>query len=315
MLMQLDVFGKTKLENTIDRIKAFEPKNGEGYYLCFSGGKDSQCIYHLAKMAGVKFDAHYNLTSVDPPELFYFIRDNYPDVHIEIPHDKDGNRVSMWSLIAQNTIPPTRNARYCCEELKETGGKGRVTMTGVRWAESPNRKANQGAVTIIGKSKKTQKALTEIGASFTQTGKGGVVLNTDNDEARRAVEMCYRTRKTLVNPIIDWDDAEVWEFLNDIAKVPHCRLYDEGFTRLGCIGCPMSGAKGMKRGFARWPKYEALYIRAMEKMIENHPGQIRIATGEIARGGGRCSRLGESGVHSVAEMAQLVMDWWTADWH
>lgn len=285
MLMQLDVFGKTKLENTIDRIKAFEPKSGEGYYLCFSGGKDSQCIYHLAKMAGVKFDAHYNLTSVDPPELFYFIRDNYPDVQIEIPHDKDGNRVSMWSLIAQNTIPPTRNARYCCEELKETGGKGRVTMTGVRWAESPNRKANQGAVTIIGKSKKTQKALTEIGASFTETGKGGVVLNTDNDEARRAVEMCYRTRKTLVNPIIDWDDSEVWEFLNEIAKVPHCRLYDEGFTRLGCIGCPMSGAKGMKRDFARWPKYEALYIRAMEKMIENHPGQIRIATGEIARGG------------------------------
>ena len=54
-----------KIDTFIRMLQSFEPE--EGYYLAFSGGKDSQCIYHLAKMAGVKFDAHYNVTSVYPP--------------------------------------------------------------------------------------------------------------------------------------------------------------------------------------------------------------------------------------------------------
>lgn len=91
---------KTKLDIAIQRLKSFEPP--EGYFLAFSGGKDSQCIYHLAKMAGVKFEAHYHVTSVDPPELIYFIREHYPDVIFDIPHDKDGKRISMWTLILQN---------------------------------------------------------------------------------------------------------------------------------------------------------------------------------------------------------------------
>lgn len=282
MLGQFNIFGKTKLEVTLERIKAFEPE--DGYYVAFSGGKDSQCIYHLCEMAGVKFDAHYRVTSVDPPELYNFIRDQYPDVAREVPHDKDGKPITMWSLIAERTMPPTRKARYCCSYLKESGGDGRVTMTGVRWAESVNRKKNQGLVTIMGKSKKTQKKLTEIGANFTPTDRGGVVLNLDNAEERRAVEMCYRTRKTLVNPIIDWTDDEVWEFLNDIVKVPHCSLYDEGFKRLGCIGCPLAGGRMMKKEFERWPAYEKMYKRAIEKMIENHPGQIKKADGENVGG-------------------------------
>lgn len=284
MLGQVNIFGKTKLEVTLERIKTFEPE--EGYYVAFSGGKDSQCIYHLCEMAGVKFDAHYRVTSVDPPELYNFIRNQYPDVAREVPHDKDGKPITMWSLIAERTMPPTRKARYCCQYLKESGGDGRVTMTGVRWAESNNRKKNQGVVTIQGKPKTTQKKMDEIGAQYRPTDKGGVVLNLDNAEERRAVEMCYRTQRTLVNPIIDWTDDEVWEFLNDIAKVPHCSLYDEGFKRLGCIGCPMASDRARKLEFERYPKYKQAYIRAMQKMVDNHPGQIRVATGELSEGGG-----------------------------
>ena len=46
----------------------------EGFYLAFSGGKDSQCVYHLAKLAGVKFRAHMQVTTIDPPELMQFVR-------------------------------------------------------------------------------------------------------------------------------------------------------------------------------------------------------------------------------------------------
>ena len=102
-----------------------------------------------------------------------------------------------------------------------------------------------------------------------------VILNDDNDSARRMVEQCYRTRKTMVNPIVDWTDDDVWEFLKG-NNIPYCSLYDEGFTRLGCIGCPLSGSKNMIRDFERWPKYKELYIKAFQRMIDNHPGQIRI---------------------------------------
>ena len=67
-----------KMDYSIDLLRkaekmALEYDNINGFYLAFSGGKDSQVIYHLAKEAGVKFKAHMNLTSVDPPEVIRFV--------------------------------------------------------------------------------------------------------------------------------------------------------------------------------------------------------------------------------------------------
>lgn len=299
MLGQLNLWGKNKVEVAIERLQSFEPK--DGYYLAFSGGKDSQCIYHLACEAGVKFDAHYRVTSVDPPELVQFIKRNYPDVEFEIPRDKDGKPVTMWSLIAKATMPPTRIARYCCEHLKEGGGDGRLTVTGVRWAESANRRNNQGMVTVYKKEK--VKGITDS-PDFMETDKGGVVLVNDNTESRRLMEQCVARGKVTLNPIIDWDDDDVWEYLEEWAKVPHCSLYDEGWRRLGCIGCPMAGSAGMKRDFERFPKYKELYIRAFEKMIENHPGKVKTAEGNLVTEGGQ---------RSVRQLAEMVFLWKVGD--
>ena len=96
-----------------------------------------------------------------------------------------------------------------------------------------------------------------------------MVLNDDNAETRRAVEMCFRTHKTLVNPIIDWEDEDVWEFIHQ-RNIPYCHLYDDGYTRLGCIGCPMAGGDEQKREFARYPKYRENYLRSFDVMWKNH---------------------------------------------
>ena len=135
-----------KEQHAIETLKAFCPK--EGYYVAFSGGKDSVCIKKLCDLAGVKYDAHYRVTSIDPPELVQFIKHTYPEVAFEKPRDENGRQITMASLIVKKGTPPTRIARYCCEYLKESGGYGRMTVTGVRWAESANRKVNQGLVTI-----------------------------------------------------------------------------------------------------------------------------------------------------------------------
>jgi len=241
-----------KVEVAIDRLKLFEPP--DGYWLAYSGGKDSCCIKRLAEMAGVKFEAHYSCTSVDHPDLVRFIKADRT-VSFDIPHYTDGSPITMWNLIVKKKMPPTRLVRYCCQELKESAGKGKVTVTGVRWAESVNRAKNQGLINIHGNKKSDR-----------------LILNLDNDVSRRELEQCYRTRKTLVNPIVDWEEEDVWEFIKT-ENIPYCGLYGDitknysctGKKRLGCIGCPVSTKS--KQEFVEYPQYKKLYIKAFDRML------------------------------------------------
>ena len=267
MLGQLNMYGMDRVETAIERLKAYEPP--EGYWLAFSGGKDSVVVKALADMAGVKYEAHYQNTSVDPPELVQFIK-TFGDVQMDSPKDKDGNRITMWNLIPKKHMPPTRIVRYCCTELKESAGKGYVTITGVRWAESAKRKQNQGEVTIIDGKKELERQGYE--GETTTTKLGGLVLNLDNDESKDIVSMCYRTRKTLLNPIVDWSDEDVWEFIHKY-DIPYCKLYDQGYKRLGCIGCPMSTRQ--REELEKYPKYKQAYLRAFERMLEQRKARGR----------------------------------------
>ena len=243
-------------KKAIQRLQSFEPD--DGYYLCYSGGKDSDVIKILAHLAGVKFEAVNNHTTVDAPETVYYIR-SQPDVRVDYPEK------TMWQLIEQKLMPPTRLVRYCCSELKERGGKGKVKITGVRWAESNNRKENGGLVKIIGKPKTMQRYAEENDVDYALTRQSGLILNYDDDKSRRMVEHCYRTTSTMVNPIIEWEDNHVWQFLSHYG----CKsnpLYECGFKRIGCIGCPMA-SDTKKVEFARYPKYKENYIRAFDRML------------------------------------------------
>lgn len=93
------------------------------------------------------------------------------------------------------------------------------------------------------------------------------MLNNDNEESRKLVEQCYKLSKTVINPIIDWTDDDVWEFIREY-NIPYCKLYDEGYKRLGCIGCPMASRDARKREFEKYPKYKRAYIRAFQRMLD-----------------------------------------------
>ena len=159
-----------KVQKSIERLKSFEP--AEGYYLAFSGGKDSVICKALLDISRCKYHAVYRVTSVDPPELVRFIKNQHPDVVREVPRDKDGNPITMWNLIPKRTMPPTRLIRYCCNSLKESGGVGEMTVTGVRWAESVNRRHNQGVVTIVDRNAHKADYFSE-NRDFSPTNRGG----------------------------------------------------------------------------------------------------------------------------------------------
>lgn len=89
----------------------------------------------------------------------------------------------------------------------------------------------------------------------------------------KEVQQNRDTRGLIIAPIVYWTDKDIWEFIHN-EGIPYCSLYDEGFKRLGCIGCPLAGKAGQKREFERWPKYKELWRLGFHKMWEACKGRF-----------------------------------------
>jgi phosphoadenosine phosphosulfate reductase len=233
----------SKIQHSIQVIQNTEQLalkyNNFGFHVAFSGGKDSQVIYELCKMADVKFKAFFYKTSVDPKELLSFIRNNYPETEWIRP------KLTMFQLIQKKGMLPLRQCRFCCEYLKEGQGLNSVVITGLTKAESAKRKKRK---------------------SFEQSCKVG-------------------KDKNLLNPILEWTKAEVYQFLRE-RNIKICSLY-ETQERIGCIGCPMS-PRTMRRDFKNNPNVKKAYINTVQKLMD------------------------EQGKYSQFESACDVVNWWSS---
>lgn len=195
-------------------IQNCEPEGG--YVGAFSGGKDSIALHEIARMAGTDVEWHYHNTTIDPPEVIYFMREHYPHVIWDKP--KHGN---FFKRMKQKKAIPSRKFRWCCDEYKEARGpKGCTWLTGVRREES----AQRSVLPVAGIHK--------------------------------------RTARTHVRPLSNWDSEFLWKFIKSNG-LPYPSLYDEGFKRLGCVGCPLANASNKRREMERWPRIEAKWKDAV----------------------------------------------------
>ena len=236
---------QSKMETSIATIqkaaKLAQNYTGKPLVVAFSGGKDSQTVYHLAEAAGVDYEAVYSATTIDPPEVVRFIRQQYPNVKISVP------KMSFWQLAENIRMLPNRHMRYCCSILKEQTSAGRVTLTGVRREESIKRAKRQ----ILDINKKPRQ--------FDEFERNGI---TD--------VQCFGNgkEKITVNPILDWTETDVWEYLNSVVSVPHCELYDLGRHRVGCLFCPMKSRKEIVDDMQRYPHQFNRLKKTVAKIAE-----------------------------------------------
>lgn len=246
--------------------------------ITYSGGKDSDVLLQLAIecLAPSDFEVLNSHTTVDAPETVYYIRDRFKELEemgvkatIKYPHYEDGRFKSIWTLIEDRQIPPTRLVRYCCAELKEVSTPNRFIALGVRSQESTKRKGRD-----IFSPRSTNKN-ERYWYSYEHTREV-----FDDDRARRGGEVpsneegvwdcklistAKKNEEIISNPIYEWTDSEVWEFIHE-RNMKYNPLYDQGFYRVGCIGCPMASNQVWE--LEKYPKYKQNYIKAFERMLK-----------------------------------------------
>lgn len=254
---------KSKMEHSIELIRKAERLSlmydaEDGFFLAFSGGKDSQALYHIAELSGVRFKAHFSPTTVDPPQLIKFIKRNYPECEFGKVEK------NIYDMAVEKQILPTMRVRWCCAEYKEMAGAGKVTLIGIRHAESA-RRAKRNEVEISNRKFSGDfEQFTEWQAEKIKKKYKNLNQDQFSYDKEQTVRCISGKDSILVSPIIEWDERDVWEFLNKVMEVPHCELYDKGYHRIGCILCPMSSYKQKMKECEDFPYVKAKWIEAIK---------------------------------------------------
>ena len=221
------------IKESVDFLRQHEPP--EGYFVGFSGGKDSITTLELCRLAGVRHQAFYSCTRIDPPEVVRFIKREYPAVTWLFP------KMTMWQGIMKKA-PPLCNSRWCCDHLKKFPSMNHQLINrvmGIRAEESAGR--------------------AERGRMYERVLRKG-----------RGLEKKGRKVHTHFHPIFSWPEWAVWEFI-ELYGLPYPTLYDEGFYRIGCVVCPyilgISPEKKLKRSrsMQRWPGMWKAFERAVKR--------------------------------------------------
>lgn len=247
---------------------------GEPLIITYSGGKDSDVMLHLAEscLKPDDFEVLNGHTTVDAPQTVYHIREvfkrlNEKGIKTTIDYHKkaDGTNVTMWNLIVNRKLPPTRVARYCCSVLKESTTPNRMCAVGVRAAESTNRKGRD-VFSIRGKTKKDgyYYSLSHVA----EVHKESQEIQDDNWDCT-FIKTMKEHKDTVVNPIYEWEDADIWEYIR-AKEIKVNPLYNMGYERVGCIGCPLAPYHHRVKEFKDFPKYKQMYINAFQKMLNNY---------------------------------------------
>lgn len=237
-----------KINKAIELLRHYEPLalklNPEGYFLAFSGGKDSQLLYLLAKKAGVKFRAYFSNTTNENPNNIHFIRESYKDVKFLYP------KKNFYALVSEKGLP-TINKRYCCAILKEHAGAGCVVLTGERKEESKKR-AKYTAISHQSRNK---------------------LRNKDIEEFAEIKHECVKGKdKIRLRPLLEFTEKEVFDILESFA-VPLNPCY-KNHNRIGCIFCPFAKKQEIEEYCLQFPRAKKTLLKSLQQYLDKSDNNL-----------------------------------------
>lgn len=221
-----------KVNMAVRLIQSAAMEDGSPVEVAYSGGKDSDVILELTRMAGIPYRAIYKNTTIDPPGTIAHAKEQGAEV---IRPEK-----TFFQLLAINGFP-NQFQRHCCKMLKEYKVLDRSIM-GVRKAESTRRAASYEEPTecrVYGRGRHKEYAETFY----------PILEWTDEDVVEFITE-----RDIKVHPLYYQEDGTI-----------------DPKRRLGCMCCPMAYYKKRIDYFKRFPNMVKAYCRAGQKYRELHP--------------------------------------------
>ena len=221
-----------KIDRAVAFIRSIAPKDGTPVEVAYSGGKDSDVILELTKMAGIKYRAIYKNTTIDPPYTIKHCKDN----GVEILRPK----TSFFKLIEKKGFP-ARNTRFCCEVLKEYKVLDHCIL-GIRKEESVKRNQRYTEPEYCREYSKKDKS------------KNARHYIPIMDWTIEDITEFAKLRNIKFHPLY-YDEQGVFH--------PE--------RRLGCMCCPLATRKHRIEEFKHRPNMVKAYIRAEKKYLQKHP--------------------------------------------
>lgn len=251
--------------------------------VAYSGGKDSQaCLLWAVKQYGVKnIEAVFCDTGWENKITYSHIIQTCKDLGVKLVTVKSNKFNGMIDLAEKKKRFPSSQARFCTSELKSipfidyvlSQTEHLLIIQWIRAEESYSRS----------KMQKQCRYFKYYFEPYNEKGK------THTYRKKDIIKWTKLYSDDILRPVFDWNAQQVIEFIIENQQQPN-ELYKQGFKRVGCFPCIMSGQKELYELLKRYPERFDEIINH-EKRIGSSFFKIDF-TPEYAQSG-KCKRTGK----------------------
>ena len=227
-------------EEAVAFIKKINKKYSKYYKITsFSGGKDSTVTAFLVKRATGDLPIVFSDTGIEYPETINYVREHGNDFGNLLFLESEVNFMNLCEKLG----PPSRTMRWCC-----------FTNKGAPLSKFYADLDHKHVLSFDG----IRKDESNLRSNYPRE-----MDNTKYEKQRSAY------------PILNWSTLEVWLYII-WQKLPYNKLYNYGFSRIGCWACPNNywfdwyllskvHLDMAKKWFAFINKYKSKQIKTIKK--------------------------------------------------
>lgn len=214
--------------------------------VAYSGGKDSQaCLIWAVKKYGAKnIEAVFCDTGWEHPVTYTHILTTTKLLGVKLVTVKSKKYDGMVDMAEKKKRFPSSQARFCTSELKV------IPFIDYVLEQKEHLLIIQGIRALESQSRSLMKKECRYFKYYFEAGKNGKTHSYRKAEIK---EWISKYSDDILRPVFDWTGQQVIDYIIDNGQEPNV-LYKEGFKRVGCFPCIMSGHKEVFEILKRYPE-------------------------------------------------------------